>query len=193
MVGKKKALVMEERLKKINPQARIEGVPLFYNAENSDQLLARKPQVIIDAIDNITAKAFLIATARKLGIPLITSTGASARMDPTKIQVVDLAETHTDPLAHQVRKVLRQKYDFPEGLFGVPAVFSTEKPMEVEELNYDNGEGFKCVCPQGQNDLHSCLHRNVIYGNASFVTGAFGLATASWVVRTLIAPRSEIQ
>lgn len=187
MVGKKKALAMEERLKKINPQAKIEGVPLFYNAEHSEEILGRKPEVIIDAIDNITAKTHLIATARQLGIPLITSTGASARMDPTQIRVQDLSETHTDPLAHQVRKVLRQKYDFPEeGAFGVAAVFSLEKPTEPEDLTYDNGEGFKCVCPQGQNDLHSCLHRNVIYGNASFVTGAFGLAAASWVVRQLV-------
>jgi tRNA threonylcarbamoyladenosine dehydratase len=53
-------------------------------------------------------------------------------------------------------------------------------------LTYDKGEGFKCVCPQGQNNLHSCDRRNVIYGTASFVTGAFGLACASWVVRDVM-------
>ncbi len=56
------------------------------------------------------------------------------------------------------------------------------------DLHYDNGEGFKCVCPQGQRDLHSCDRRNVIYGTASFVTGSFGLAMASWVVRQIVQP-----
>ena len=42
------------------------------------------------------------------------------------------------------------------------------------------------MCPQGENDLHGCMHRNVIYGTASFVTGAFGLACASLAVRTLL-------
>jgi len=190
MIGRKKAEAMADRLRKINPQAKIEAIPQFYNAESSDSLLGLKPDIVIDAIDNLTAKAHLLATCRQQGIRVISSTGASARMNPLEIKLVDLAETHTDPLAHQLRKILRQKYDFPEsGPFGVPAVFSTEKPMETEELTYDQGEGFKCVCPQGQNNMHSCLHRNVIYGNASFVTGAFGLALASWTVRNLLDPK----
>jgi len=110
-------------------------------------------------------------------------------MDPTRIKIADLAETSVDPMAAQVRKILRTKYEFPEGptgkTFGVPCVYSEEEPMEPVELKYDKGLGFKCVCPQGQNNLHSCEHRNVIYGTASFVTGAFGLAMASWVVRQI--------
>lgn len=187
MVGRKKADVMGERLRKINPQARIEVVPRFYNAESSDELLGLRPDFVVDAIDNLTAKAHLIATCRAAGISLVSSMGASGRMDPTQIRLVDLAETHNDPFAHQLRKMLRQKYDFPaDGPWGVPCAFSVETPVQPEELHYDNGEGFKCVCPQGQNDLHSCLHRNVIHGNAGFVTGAFGLALASHVVRGLL-------
>ena len=106
-----------------------------------------------------------------------TSTGASGRLDPTRIEVADLASTRIDPLAASVRKILRQKYAFPaEGPWGIPAVFSTEKLTEPKRLSYDRGRGFRCVCPDGDNDLHTCDDRNVIWGTAGFVTGAFGLA-----------------
>jgi tRNA A37 threonylcarbamoyladenosine dehydratase len=189
LVGKKKAQIMAERLRKINPQADIKEHIQFYNEENSETFFAEKPDYIVDAIDNLTAKCHLIATCRQRGVPVITSGGASARLDPLSVKMTDLAETHTDPLAHQVRKILRSRHEFPrEGKFGVPCVFSDEIPMLPEELTYDNGEGFKCVCPKGQNDLHSCDKRRMIYGNASFVTGNFGLAMASWVVRQVIQP-----
>jgi tRNA A37 threonylcarbamoyladenosine dehydratase len=194
-VGKKKALVMAERLQKINPQAEVLHLPLFYNAENSDQVLSHNPDYIVDAIDNLTAKTHLLHTARERKLKLITSGGASGRMDPSRIRTVDLSDTNNDPLAAQVRKILRQEYGFIGGRdgvgrgkkFGIPCVFSDEIPTQPIELNYDLGQGFKCVCPQGQNNLHSCEHRNVIYGTASFVTGSFGLHMASWVVRQIVS------
>ena len=85
-----------------------------------------------------------------------------------------------------MRRALRQKYQFPKtGPFNIPAVFSTETPAEPHDLHYDGGEGFRCVCPGGKNEFHSCEERRVIYGTAAFVTGAFGLACASVVVRSL--------
>ena len=187
LIGKKKAEVMAERLRKINPQAEVECLPVFYNAENSAEILSRKPDYIVDAIDNLTAKCHLLSTCRAEGIKIVTSGGSAAKLDPLKVKLVDLAETDIDPMSAQVRKILRSRYDFPEGkFFGIPCVFSDELPMTPIELNYDLGEGFKCVCPQGQNNLHSCEHRNVIYGTASFVTGTFGLVMASWVVREVL-------
>jgi tRNA A37 threonylcarbamoyladenosine dehydratase len=186
LVGKKKAEVMAERLRKVNPQASVSAIPEFYNESNSDRILAYKPDYIIDAIDNLTAKAHLLATCRSQGLKVVTSGGSAAKMDPLKIKLADLGETYADPMAAQVRKILRQKYDFPDTKsFGIPCVFSDETPMAPEELKYDNGMGFKCVCPQGQNNLHSCEHRNIIYGTASFVTGAFGLTMASHIVNEI--------
>lgn len=189
LVGKKKAQIMAERLRKINPQAVVNDMVLFYNKDTSEQILAEKPDYIVDCIDNLTAKSHLIATCKQRNIPMITATGASARMDPLSVKLTDLADTHTDPMAHQLRKILRQKYEFSnKGKFGVPCVFSEEVPMVPEELKYDKGEGFKCVCPQGQNDLHSCDKRRTIYGTASFITGNFGLVMASWVVKQIVGP-----
>lgn len=187
MVGKYKATVLAERLQKINPQAVIEESITFYNEPNSELLLALKPDMVVDAIDNVTAKCHLLATCKERGIPVISSTGASGRMDPTSIRTADLAATRNDPLAATVRKVLRQDYDFPrEGDFGIQAVFSMEPITMPEELHYDEGKGFRCVCPGGTNNFQSCESRNVIYGTAGFVTGAFGLTCASLVVRSLL-------
>lgn len=187
-IGRPKADVLAERLQRINPQATIEPVRAFYSAETSDVLLAGRPDLIVDAIDNVTAKCHLLATCVERALPVVCSTGASGRLDPTAIATADLAETTVDPLANRVRKTLRREYGFPErGDFGIPAVFSTEPVRMPLELDYDNGQGFRCVCPGGTNPYHSCDNRNVIYGTAGFVTGAFGLTCASLVVRHLLA------
>jgi tRNA threonylcarbamoyladenosine dehydratase len=187
LVGKKKVQVMSERLKKVNPSAEVEAIESFYNVNHADEILARKPDFIIDAIDNITAKCHLLATCRERGLSVITSGGSGGRLDPLQVRVADMSATHGDPLLHQVRKVLRQKYDFPaEGAFGLPTIFSEEVPTEPIELKYDKGQGFKCVCPQGANDYHSCEKRNLIYGTASFVTGTFGLVAAAEITRRIL-------
>lgn len=193
-VGQPKASVLAERLRLIHPDAKIRPVPLFYDARLSDALLGGgelgPPDHVLDAIDNVTAKCHLLASSRARGLPVLCATGAAGRWDPTAIRVADLAETHMDPLAATVRRVLREKYDFPrKGTFGIPAVYSAERPTTPAALRYDGDEGFSCVCPNGDNDVHTCDDRNVIWGTASFVTGAFGLAAASVIVRRLVEGR----
>ena len=192
-VAKSKASLLAERVRLINPQAEGVARPLFYSAQTSDEILDGNYDFVIDAIDNIKAKCHLIATCKQRNLPLVVSTGASGRLDPTRIQVTDLGQTEIDPLAQAVRKILRQKYGFPvTGKFGIPAVVTDERPSTPVDLHYDGDAGFHCVCPGGKNDHHSCEERAVIYGTASFVTGAFGLACASVVVRALAAQVKSI-
>ncbi|NDD90518.1 tRNA threonylcarbamoyladenosine dehydratase [bacterium] len=187
LVGAKKAEVLAERCKKINPQSQVRAMVQFYNQRTNPEIFAERPDYVIDAIDNVTAKCHLLAFCRQEGIPVVSSSGSAARMDPTQVHVADLAETEIDPLARALRRILRQQYGFPEtGKFGIPTVYSREAVMEPVELKYDNGKGFKCVCPQGNNGLNSCDDKNLILGSASFVTGTFGLVCAAKVVRDLI-------
>lgn len=189
LVGEPKADVMAERLRKINPGAKVNPIAKFYNAEHSAEIFARRPDFVIDAIDNVTAKCHLLVHCKENRIPLVSSTGSGGRMDPTQVKVADLAFTSVDPLARELRKILRQKYGFPldeTQPFGVNAVYSTEPYTDPQELHYDNGQGFRCVCPQGDNPYFTCDRRNVIMGNASFVTGTFGLICASVAVRGLL-------
>jgi tRNA A37 threonylcarbamoyladenosine dehydratase len=187
MVGQYKSDVMVERLRKVNPAAQVDGLQKFYNAASSDEIFALKPDLVIDAIDNVTAKCHLLAQCRERGIPVVSSTGSGGRMDPTQIRVADLSQTEIDPLARSVRRILRQQYGFPEsGAFGITAIFSFEPARDPMELDYDNGKGFQCVCPQGDNGLNTCDMKNLIMGNASFVTGSFGFACAAEAVKQLI-------
>lgn len=192
-IGKPKATLMAERLRLINPKAVIEPVKLFYQAECSDELLAPDPEFgapdfVVDAIDQFTAKCHLIATCRARGIPLVSSMGAAGRWDPTAVKVADLNKTQGCKMALNVRKILREKHDFPRGKgpWGVTAVYSDEPCQPPEPLAYEEGTGFRCVCPQGQNGLLTCDRRARIDGSASFVTGTFGLVCASVVVRGLV-------
>lgn len=185
-IGKYKAEILAERLQLINPQATIEPIGKFYEFSNAEALLSTPVDYVVDAIDNITAKCHLIANCKARNIPIVSSMGASGRMDPTAIKIADLADTHSDALAQSVRRILRQKYDFPaKGPFAIPAVFSSEPVIEPQDLTYDKGMGFRCVCPGGKNPHHSCEERRIIYGTAGFVTGTFGMTCASVVVRSL--------
>ena len=190
-VGTQKATAVAERLAKINPSATFTPVLRFFNDDSRDAIFAHatngKPDFVIDAIDSITPKCMLLAHCAANGIPVITSTGSSGKLDPTQIEIVDLAKTEFDPLARAVRRILRKRYGFPaKGKFNIPAVWSPEPPIMPVELKYDNGKGFKCVCPQGDNSFFQCDNRNIIMGSAGFVTSSFGMAAASYVVRTLI-------
>ena len=175
-IGKPKVELMAERLRRINPLAEVEAVKLFYQAETSEDLLDGKPDFVVDAIDQFTAKCHLIATCKRRDIPLVCSMGAAGRWDPTKIEVVDLNKTKNCRMAVNVRKILREKHAFPRGraAWGVSAVYSTEFVQPPRDLAYDAGTGFVCVCPQGENGLLTCDRRARIDGSASFVTGAFG-------------------
>jgi tRNA A37 threonylcarbamoyladenosine dehydratase len=188
-LGRQKVEVMAERVRLIHPAGQVTPLPTFYNEQSSEELLSGEIDFVVDAIDNLTAKAHLLASCLKRGLPVVSSMGAAARLDPTRIRTADLAHTHKDPLARNVRKLLRQQHGLTLGdkqPLGITAVFSDEPPIDPTPVGYDQGAGFRCVCPNGDNGLHSCERRSRIEGSAAFVTGAFGLACASVVVRTLI-------
>ena len=203
MVGKPKAWVLRDRLRLINPSAQVEAKRAFYNAARSDEML-RAPDAwgggnwdfVVDCIDNLTAKAHLLATCRERGIAVVSCMGAAGKLDPTRLKVADLANTYVDPLAREMRKILRTKYGLPKsGKMGITAVYSDERRAWPRELTYDKGEGFSCVCPKGdamvedvRENAHSCDERTLIDGTAVYVTGAFGLCCASVVVNTITAP-----
>lgn len=216
-VGKPKAWIVRDRLRLINPQAKIDSKRAFYNAARADELLAlptewRRPSApdevpnapqhwdfVVDAIDNLTAKAHLLAECRRRGIRVMSSMGAAGKLDPTALRIADLADATHCHLARELRSILRKKHGFPTtGPMGIQVVFSTEERNWPKELTYDNGEGFSCVCPAGDADVedvrenhHSCDEKTLIDGTVAYVTGAFGLACASGVVNAVTSTIRE--
>lgn len=187
-IGRSKVEVMAERLGRIHPTGTVTAMPVFYNAESSDRVLSGQIDYVIDCIDNITAKAHLLATCKARGLRVVSSMGAAARLDPTLIRTTDLSLTEIDPFARSVRKILRDAHgiDARRGEpVGIEAVWSMEHPLEPLAPEYDAEAGFQCVCPGGKNGVNDCDKKRRIDGSASFVTGAFGLAAAGVVVRAL--------
>ncbi|MCY1046306.1 tRNA threonylcarbamoyladenosine dehydratase [Corallococcus sp. bb12-1] len=190
-VGKSKAELMAQRCQEINPQAKVEALREFYREELAETLLpAGRYDFVVDAIDNVKAKLHLLHRCVTLGVPVVSSMGAAGRLDPTAIRVEDLCETHMDPFAKDIRKLLKRKYGVEtERHTGITAVYSIETRRQPIALNYDDAtDGFLCVCPQ-DNEFHTCDHRTQIDGSVAFVTSAFGMNAAGVVVRRLAAAR----
>jgi tRNA A37 threonylcarbamoyladenosine dehydratase len=187
-VGRSKAELLAQRCREINPEADVVAVKDFYRPETAEALLASdSADFVVDAIDNMKAKLHLLHRCVTLKLPVVSSMGAAGRLDPTAIRVEDLCETHMDPFAKDVRKLLRRKHGVnTEGPTGITAVYSIEPNRDPVPLNYDaRTEGFLCVCPSRENDFHTCDHRTQINGSVAFVTSVFGMNCAGVVVRRL--------
>ncbi len=179
-VGRTKVEVMAERLRDINPAARIVPVKAFFSHETAAQLLTPRPDYVLDAIDHFTAKAALITICRDHGTPVISSMGAANKLDPTKIHVDDISVTRNCRMARSMRKILRKS-----GVTsGVQVVYSTE---EHRELNVEATHcGTECICPNRGSQLFSCEHRRVILGSISYIPAIFGLTMAGTVINALL-------
>ncbi|MGA9521849.1 MAG: tRNA threonylcarbamoyladenosine dehydratase [Myxococcaceae bacterium] len=191
-VGKSKAELMAQRCKQIHPDVDVTAVKDFYREELADELLPPgRYDWVVDAIDNVKAKLHLLHRCVTLGIPVVSSMGAAGRLDPTRVRVEDLCETHMDPFAKDIRKLLRRKYGVnTDGPTGITAVYSMEPPRDPIPLTYDAAhEGFLCVCPSKENEFHTCDHRTQINGSVAFVTSVFGMAAAGVVVRRIAGGR----
>lgn len=164
--GQPKVRIMADRLLAINPELRLDAVQSFVEPGMVQELLARRPDYLIDAIDSITPKVTFIRLAVESGIPLVSSMGAGAKLDPTRLSVVDISRTYNCPFAQQIRKNLRS-----HGIRkGVKVVFSPEEPIR-ESLMLTDGKNFK----------------KSAYGTISYMPATFGAVTASVAIRDLMA------
>ena len=83
-VGRQKTEVLAERLKDINPELQLCVVPEYIKDEKTDEILdSQHFDYIVDAIDTLSPKLALIKGALDRNIPLVSSMGAGAKLDPT--------------------------------------------------------------------------------------------------------------
>ena len=175
--GKAKTDAMAERIRAINPACRVETIEEFVTPENVENMLGRKFDCVVDAIDQVRTKAAMIAWCAHHGVPLVTAGGAGGQSDPGQIEIADLAKTVQDPLLAKVRSLLRKEYGFPRDpkkKFGIPAVYSSE-PVRYPDT------GANCDAlpsPAGLN----CAG----YGSSVCVTASFGLFAASEALRQVM-------
>lgn len=164
-IGREKSELMAERLRDINPELELTVVNRFIKDDETDVLLdSAKFDYVVDAIDTLSPKLALIKGALDRGIPLVSSMGAGAKTDPTRMEICDIARTHHCPLAHMLRKRLH-KIGIRTGFH---AVFSAE-PVR---------EGAMILCEEQNKKSNT--------GTISYIPALFGIGCASVVVRGLI-------
>tara|TARA_B100001248_G_scaffold261746_1_gene254059 strand:- start:65398 stop:66138 length:741 start_codon:yes stop_codon:yes gene_type:complete len=162
-IGASKIKTLQERFTNIHANIEVNLIEDFYSQDNSDSIL-QQSDIIIDAIDSLSAKCLLINECRKYEKKLVVSGGAGGKKDPCKLNVGDLSKTINDPLLQKLRKKLRRDYNFPRGdkKFHIPCVYSEELPQLPNA----------CERPQGQLDCETG------FGTASFLTGSMGFFLA---------------
>lgn len=164
-VGQAKVQALRERIADIHPGCTVHEVEDFVTPDNWPDLLPISVDGVIDACDQVRAKAAVAAWARKTGVPLVCCGAAGGKRQPHRLEVADLAEVSHDPLLASLRSRLRREHQAPrQGRMGVSCVFSREPvvpPADTQACEID-----------GTLNCHG-------YGSTVMVTAAAGLAAAA--------------
>ena len=95
--GQLKAELVGERIRSINPKADVRVMATFFDSTTSASILDDGYDVVLDCIDNMTAKLHLLESCHAREIPVIAAMGAGGRLDPTRVQVSDISNTELIP------------------------------------------------------------------------------------------------
>ena len=163
-IGRPKVEVFAERIHSINPDAVVHVHRVFFGPDTAGQFDFSAFDYVVDAIDTLAPKIFLIYHSLQLGLPVVSSMGSGGKLDPSKIQVADISKSYNCNLARMLRKRLHKL-----GVYkGVKVVFSSEftDPASV-------------VLSESQNKKSNV-------GTISYMPPLFGCFAASVVIRDLL-------
>lgn len=164
-LGLPKAEVMAQRLRDINPELELTVYKKFIRDERTEEILDSQPfDFVVDAIDSVSPKVYLMYHTYRRKIPLISSMGAGAKSDPAQVKIEDISKTFNCGLAKAVRKRLGGM----DVRKGIPVVFSTELP----DLN--------AVIPVENEEC-----KITTAGTVSYMPAIFGCFLASYVIRNV--------
>lgn len=164
-MGREKVEVLAARFKDINPDIQLTVLPVFLKDDNIPELLdAARYDFVVDAIDTLAPKCYLIAEALKRHIKIVSSMGAGAKSDITQIRFADIWDTYHCGLSKAVRKRL-QKLGVKRKL---PVVFSTEQADPKAVLLTEDEQNKKSTC-----------------GTVSYMPAVFGCYLAEYVIKRL--------
>lgn len=162
--GLPKAEVMGQRIKEINPDIKLTVIQEYLKDERMVEVLDKGYDYVVDAIDTLSPKIFLIYHSLQRKFPVVSSMGAGGKFDPTRICIADISETTDCPLARILRKRLH-RLGVREGF---TAVYSPE-PVDKSKVVPTPGE----------------MNKASIVGTISYMPASFGIACASVVIRDI--------
>lgn len=164
-IGRPKTEVMQERLLDINPNLKLTLVQEYIKDQRMIDILETGFDYVVDAIDTLSPKVYLIYHTMRLGMPLISSMGAGGKFDPNLVKIVDISETNNCKLAYYMRKRLHKL-----GIWeGFKAVYS---PEEVSRSAIELSEGE--------------FNKKSTVGTISYMPAIFGCFCAAGVVTDLV-------
>lgn len=164
-MGKPKAQVIGERLLDINPNLKLNIIQEYIKDDRMIEILEKPYNYVVDAIDTLSPKVFLIYHSVQKGLRIVSSLGSGARLDPTKIKIADLSKSYNCKLGFVLRKRLR-KLGVTKG---VKVVFSEDKADNSAVIVDEPGENKKSTV-----------------GTISYMPAVYGCFCASVVIRDLI-------
>lgn len=161
-VGNSKVAEFANRIKQINPNIQLYALPVFIDKDNIPELLASKPDYVIDCIDTIESKLALLVYCIRNKIKVVSSMGAGNRIDVTKVQIADISKTKVCALARNIRLRLREL-----------GVHKGLKVVYSEEERYAKPVGN----PNGGRPIN---------GTISYLPALFGIMLSGFVLQELI-------
>ncbi|HQR69392.1 MAG TPA: tRNA threonylcarbamoyladenosine dehydratase [Burkholderiaceae bacterium] len=180
--GQAKVLAMASRIAAINPVCDVRTIDDFVTVENAAMLIEGY-DTVLDCIDQVRAKAALIAQARVRHIPVVTCGAAGGRIDAARVRTGDLALITGDPLLARVRHRLRRDHGFPREAvrrrkFHVLAVYSDEPLQRPATAQCEPGEFVGGLACSG-------------YGSSVAVTATMGFVAASAALERIAGAAEE--
>jgi len=164
-VDKDKVQIVKERILDINPDAQVYIISERIS-DNTPKELFSGCDYIIDAIDDVNAKVFLVKAAKELCIPIISSMGTGNKLDPAGFKIAPIEKTKVCPLAKVMRRELKNR-----GIKGIKVLYSEEEPIRT-------------AIEEGADSRNSRTP-----GSISFVPSVAGLIIAGEVIRDVISVR----
>ena len=129
-IGKLKVDVLKERILDISPDIEVVTISEFIDETNYSLLFHQPIDYFIDCCDTMKTKKLVLKECFLRDIPILISTGTGNRLDPSKLEIMDLRKTQYDPLARVLRKYIKD-----EKITGaVMCLASTEIPFKTHEL-----------------------------------------------------------
>ena len=176
-LGMAKPQALALRIADIHPGCTVHGVEDFAEPNNWPQLLPAPVDAVIDACDEVRAKAAIAAWALAARVPLVCAGAAGGKREAQRVEVADLADVTHDPLLAALRQRLRKGGAARSGAIGVRCVFSREAVLKPDAAGCALGDDEPI---DGSLNCHG-------YGSSVAVTATFGMVAAgeamSWLAR----------
>ena len=164
-IGKPKAEMLGKRLLDVNPKLNLHIIQDYIKDDKMIDLLNKPYDYVVDAIDTLSPKVYLIYHSIQKGLKIVSSLGSGARIDPTKVTIKDISKSYNCRLGFLLRKRLR-KLGVSKGF---KVVFSEDKAEEKAVVVDEPGENKKSTV-----------------GTISYMPPIYGCFCASVVIQDLI-------